>query len=149
MYTGKWWSIKMLHRVCRMNLSFSDAELTRLLSFFFRYGLFVTTKFSKTLALQYTNKTQQNTFLKNRNACLLRIQIKIAKYHLSFEWRINIFVIVIFPNIAPWNIINVTGPPGALLFDRDQRSHWKNHFNCNFVQLAAWAFIAQVSCHRC
>ena len=44
---------------------------------------------------------------------------------------------------------NVTGPPGALLFNRDQRSHWKNHFNCSFVWLAAWAFIAQISCHRC
>ena len=44
---------------------------------------------------------------------------------------------------------NVTGPPGALLFDRDQRSHWKNHFNCSFVRLATWAFIAQISCHRC
>ena len=32
---------------------------------------------------------------------------------------------------------NVTGPPGALLFDRDQRSHWKNHFNCCFVRVAA------------
>ena len=44
---------------------------------------------------------------------------------------------------------NVTGPPGALLFDRDQRSHWKNHFNCCFVWVASWAFIAQISCHRC
>ena len=44
---------------------------------------------------------------------------------------------------------NVTGPPGALLFDRDQRSHWKNHFNCCFVRVAAWAFITQISCHRC
>ena len=43
----------------------------------------------------------------------------------------------------------VTGPPGALLFDRDQRSHWKNHFNCSSVQLATWAFIAQISFHRC
>ena len=32
---------------------------------------------------------------------------------------------------------NVTGPPGALLFDRDQRSHRKNHFNCSFVRVAA------------
>ena len=31
----------------------------------------------------------------------------------------------------------VTGPPGALLFNRDQRLHWKNHFNCCFVQVAA------------
>ena len=31
---------------------------------------------------------------------------------------------------------NVTGPPGALLFDRDQRLHWKNHFNCCFVRVA-------------
>ena len=45
--------------------------------------------------------------------------------------------------------ITVTGPPGALLFDRDQRSHCKNHFNCYFVRVAAWAFIAQISCHRC
>ena len=44
---------------------------------------------------------------------------------------------------------NVTGPPGALLFDRDQRSHWKNYFNCCFVRVAAWAFITQISCHRC
>ena len=27
---------------------------------------------------------------------------------------------------------NVTGPPGALLFDRDHRSHWNNHYNCCF-----------------
>ena len=31
---------------------------------------------------------------------------------------------------------NVTGPPGALLFDRDHRSHWNNHYNCCFVQVA-------------
>ena len=43
----------------------------------------------------------------------------------------------------------VTGPPGALLFDRDQRSHWKNHFNCCYAQVATWAFIAQISYHRC
>ena len=37
-----------------------------------------------------------------------------------------------------WSIeINVTGPPGALLFDRDQRSHWNNHYNCCLVWLAA------------
>ena len=35
-----------------------------------------------------------------------------------------------------WSL-NVTGPPGALLFDRDQRSHWNNHYNCCFVQVAA------------
>ena len=34
------------------------------------------------------------------------------------------------------NNLYVTGPPGALLFDRDQRSHWKNHFNCCFVWVA-------------
>ena len=32
--------------------------------------------------------------------------------------------------------IYVTGPPGALLFDTDQRLHWNNHYNCCFVQLA-------------
>ena len=32
--------------------------------------------------------------------------------------------------------VNVTGPPGALLFDRDQRSHWNNHYNCCFVRVA-------------
>ena len=32
--------------------------------------------------------------------------------------------------------IIVTGPPGALLFDRDQRSHWNNHYNCCFVRVA-------------
>ena len=37
----------------------------------------------------------------------------------------------------------------AWFFNRDQRLHWKNHFNCCFVQVAAWAFIAQISCHRC
>ena len=31
----------------------------------------------------------------------------------------------------------VTGPPGALLFDRDQRSHWNNHYNCCFIWVAA------------
>ena len=31
----------------------------------------------------------------------------------------------------------VTGPPGTLLFDRDQRSLWNNHYNCCFVRLAA------------
>ena len=31
---------------------------------------------------------------------------------------------------------NVTGPPGALLFDRDQRWHWNNHYNCYFVRVA-------------
>ena len=36
--------------------------------------------------------------------------------------------------LAEWN--NVTGPPGALLFDRDQRSHWNKHYNCCFVQVA-------------
>ena len=33
---------------------------------------------------------------------------------------------------------NVTGPPGALLFEVKQRSHWNNHYNCSFVRLAAW-----------
>ena len=32
---------------------------------------------------------------------------------------------------------NVTGPPGALLFDRDQRSHWNNHYDCCFVRITA------------
>ena len=31
---------------------------------------------------------------------------------------------------------NITGPPGALLFDRDQKSHWNNHYNCCFVRVA-------------
>ena len=32
--------------------------------------------------------------------------------------------------------VSVTGPPGALLFDRNQRSHWNNHYNCCFVRVA-------------
>ena len=32
---------------------------------------------------------------------------------------------------------NITGPPWALLFDRDQRSHWNNHYNCCFIRVAA------------
>ena len=31
----------------------------------------------------------------------------------------------------------VTGPPGTLLFDRDQRSHWNRHYNCCFIRVAA------------
>ena len=66
-------------------------------------------------------------------------------------------LMLVFFSLGPWSwcwcVCNndhiVIGPPGALLFDRDQRSHWKNHFNCSFVQLATWAFIAQISCHRC
>ena len=34
------------------------------------------------------------------------------------------------------DFVIVTGPPGALLFDRDQRSHWNNQYNCCFVRLA-------------
>ena len=30
----------------------------------------------------------------------------------------------------------VTGPPGALLFNRDQILHWNNHYNCCFVWVA-------------
>ena len=37
----------------------------------------------------------------------------------------------------PFQHVTVTGPPGALLFDRDQRSHWNNHYNCCFVRVAA------------
>ena len=33
-----------------------------------------------------------------------------------------------------WNaFLNVTEPPGALLFNSDQRSHWNNHYNCCFL----------------
>ena len=39
---------------------------------------------------------------------------------------------------------NVTGPPGALLFDVNQRSHEKNHYNCSFRQLAAWGIYCTV-----
>ena len=44
-----------------------------------------------------------------------------------------------FQECAQWCLIAsyVTGPPGALLFDRDQRSHWNNHYNSCFVRIAA------------
>ena len=41
------------------------------------------------------------------------------------------------PHFSFWGNFNVTGPPGALLFDRDQISHWNNHCNCCFVRVAA------------
>ena len=31
----------------------------------------------------------------------------------------------------------VTGPLGALLFDKDQRSHRNKHYNCCFVRVVA------------
>ena len=33
---------------------------------------------------------------------------------------------------------NVTGPPEALLFDVKPEITLNNHYNCYFVQLAAW-----------
>ena len=43
-----------------------------------------------------------------------------------------------WPWLRPrWLLHNVTGPPGTLLFDRDQRSHWNNHYNCSFVRITA------------
>ena len=83
---------------------------------------------------------------------LHKIKCIIISNSVQYTWT-NIPALSQWEN---WNLIAseaaetyVTGPPGALLFDRDQRSHWKNHFNCSFVRLAAWAFIAQISCHRC
>ena len=82
-----------------------------------------------------------------------------VKYPMQFGWASYLTVVTNTLNrywnnlMGNWTALSeeicVTGPPGALLFDRDQRSHWKNHLNCCFVWVAAWAFIAQISCHRC
>ena len=59
-------------------------------------------------------------------------------YFTAYMWGIhnNILNRVLSPSKFKW-VFNVTGPPGALLLDRGQRSHWNNHYNYCFVQEAA------------
>ena len=46
-----------------------------------------------------------------------------------FIWTVDHF--------CPDWYLNCHRAPGALLFDRDQRSHWNNHYNCSFVRITA------------
>ena len=84
-------------------------------------------------------------YLYRQNFIFEILSLKVSNCRISRWWLIWTFLQFLWVFLT----VTVTGPPGALLFDRDQRSHWKNHFNCSFVWLAAWAFIAQIFCHRC